>query len=222
MRYLAFTCLFALCACESVRTVYDENGNVVDPDAPSGGESDLASRFEKDFASSFSEKKNALGVPQATSNKVSSFQKDLDSSSRLNKDFQTGAFAGSDNQVQTMSFSGSGKSFSTKEAYTGGLGHSISKDLHPAFATASRGVFGSDDAYSGNSRYGYEGKKSVSASRVYSTQESVISRESTSGYFETRRGNTPPPRIMTRDQYYRKTIEETRAMLGRSNDKAED
>lgn len=214
-------CGVLLCACETVRTVYDENGNVVDTSSVPGGERDISERMEKEFNSSFAVKKTESGVPLSISNKVSSFQHDLDASSRSGKEFGTGAFAGGKNSYQTTAFAGQDKFFSAKEAYTGGLGKRIDKDLHPAFADPTRGVYGTDDFFArGDMRTSLEGRRHAAGGRSYPAGESVYSRENTSGYVETRRDNTPPPRVITRDQYYRKTIEETRTMLGR--DRQED
>ena len=208
-----------LCACETVRTVYDENGNVIDPNAVPQGETDISSRLEKQFSSSFSEKKNDQGVPQAVSNKVSSFQRDLDEASRLDKEYRTGSYSGGAAGFSVMSFSGSGKAFSTQDAYSGTMGKTIEKDLHPAFASPSRGVYGTDDSYARGGVYSaLEDRKSAVGGRVYSTSESVYTNDKTSGYFETRRNNTPPPPIFSRDQYNRKTIEQTRTLLGRDKD----
>ena len=224
MRLLVPCCLILLCSCETVRTVYDENGNVVDTNKAPGGESDIASFFEKEFASSFSEKKTESGVPQSTSNKVSRYQKDLDSSSRLDKSFSTSSYAGADrNEVYNVSFAGADKAYSVHEAYSGGMGRSISKDLHPAFATSSRGVYGTDDAYvtDGSTRSALEGMRSAVNGRSYVTGSSSYSRDEVNGYVESRRNNTPPPRVISRDEYYRKTIRETRALLGRDDSPAD-
>lgn len=219
MKLYPIMCAVLLCtSCETVRTVYDDNGNVVNPDADPGGEKDLSAHFEKEFASSFSEKKNDLGIPVASSNKVSRYQRDLDGSNRSGNEYVTGSYAGADRQAQTMSFAGAGKTYDVSKAYSGDMARAVSKDLHPAFATASRGVYGSDDAYADNSRSAMEGAASLMNGKSYATTSSVYSRETTSGYVETRRDNTPPPRIMTRDQYYRKTVRETRALLGRDKE----
>lgn len=221
MRAIAISCcLLLLCACETVRTVYDEAGNEVKPSS-SGGETDLTSHFEKEFASSFSEKKNDQGVPQATSGKVSRYQKDLDSSSRLDKQFSTGSYAGATrDEVHTMSFSGAGKTYNVKEAYSGAMGSAIERDLHPAFATGSRGIYGTEDSYAGDEvRSALEGMKSRMNGQEYVTHSGRYSREDSSGYVESRRDNTPPPRIISRDEYYRKTVRETRALLGRDEEK---
>lgn len=209
--------ILLLSACESVRTVYDEYGEVVDTEAAdSGSEGDFSARLEKQFSSAFSEKKNDKGVPQAISNRVSPYQKDLDASGRMDKEYSTGSYSGSKDEVYTVSFSDGKKMFSTSDAYSGAMGKSIDRDLHPDFATATRGVYGSEDSYIGGTTEAYQnGVRNTMGSRKYVTGESHYSRETPNGYVETRRNNTPPPRVITRDQYYRKTIEETRSLLGR-------
>lgn len=217
MRHLLIStcCLLLLSACETVRTVYDEAGNEVNPNA--SGESDLTAHFEKEFASSFSEKKNDQGVPQATSGKVSRYQKELDASSRLDKQFSTSSFAGAPrDEVHTMRFSDTGKAYDVKEAYSGSMGSAIEKDLHPAFATDSRGIYATGDSYASNEvRSALEGMQNRMNGQSYVTHTGRYSRDDTSGYVETRRDNTPPPRVISRDEYYRKSVRETRALLGR-------
>lgn len=212
--------LLVLCACESVRTVYDEFGNEVKEHEPSTGEKDLTAHMEEKWNNSFSEKKNAQGIPQAVSNRVSSFQKDLDGASGTNKEFFTKQYDGaSTNDVYSMSFAGADKKYGVKEAYSGGMGERISKELHPAFAGSGKGIYSTADSYArGSSRYGREGMSHVANGSSYSTNESYYNREMESGYFESRRESMPPPRVMSRGEYYQKSIEETRTMLGRDKD----
>lgn len=214
--------LLMLCACESVRTVYDEFGNVVkEPEGGSGGgEKDLAAHMEEKWNNSFSEKKNAQGIPQAVSNRVSSFQKELDSASGTDKEFMTKRYDGaSTNDVYSMNFAGADKRYGVKEAYTGGMGERIERELHPAFAGASKGIYSTGDSYSGSSsRYGREGENSAANGNRYLTNESYYNREMESGYFESRRESMPEPRVMSRGEYYQKSIEETRTMLGRDKE----
>lgn len=207
-----------LSACETIRTVYDEDGKVVSEHA--GGEKDITDHFEKSFDSSFSVKKNDKGIPQAVSNRVSRFQKDLDEARRSDSVYSTSSYAGTDDRsVERMEFAGAGKAYSVHEAYTGSRGEAINKDLHPAFATSSRGLYSTADSYDAeNARSALEGMRSTMAGGRYSTSESSYSTDDTSGYIESRRDNTPPPRVFSREQYYRKTIDDTRALLGREND----
>ena len=212
--------LMALCACESVRTVYDEFGNVVKDSEPSSGEKDLTAHMEEKWNNSFSEKKNAQGIPQAVSNRVSSFQKELDGARSADKEFYTKSYDGaSTKDVYSVSFAGADKKYGVKEAYGGGLGERIDKELHPAFASSSRGIYSTADAYArSNTRYGREGASSPVNGSSYLTNESYYNREMESGYFESRRNSMPAPRVMSRGEYYQKSIEETRMMLGRDND----
>lgn len=212
--------MVALCACESVRTVYDEFGNVVKESESSGGEKDLTAHMEEKWDKTFSEKKNDQGIPQAVSNRVSSFQKDLDGASSTDKQFFTKRYEGADtNDVYSMQFSGAGKKYGVKEAYTGGLGERIEKELHPAFASSSRGIYSTADSYArGSARYGREGQSSASAGRSFYTRESYYTRQMEDGYIESRRETMPPPRVMTRGEYYQKSIEDTRTLLGRENE----
>lgn len=208
----------ALCACKSVRTVYDEFGLEVDTSQSTGGEKDFTTHMEKKFSAAFSEQKNSQGVPQAVSNRVSSYQKELRDSKRLDKEFGTKRYDGASKDMYTMSFAGAGKKYGVKEAYTGGRGSAVAKDLHPDFASSSRGIYSPADTYAGaTSRSGLEGVRSPGAGRSYSTHESHYTRDTESGYFETRRNYTPPPKVMSKGEYYQKSIQDTRSLLGRDN-----
>lgn len=211
--------LLLLCACESVRTVYDEFGNEVKESKTGGGEKDLTAHMEEKWNNSFSEKKNDQGIPQAVSNRVSSFQKDLDDASGTGKQFFTKSYGGvSTNEAYAVSYAGAGKKFGVKEAYTGGDRGRIDKDLHPAFATAGKGVYSTADSYArAGSRYAQEGAGNVAADRSFPTNESFYNGQAESGYFESRRESMPAPRVMSRGEYYQKSVEETRMMLGRDD-----
>lgn len=221
MRFaLLASLLFGLCACESQRTVYDEFGNEVkEPSGGGGGEKDLTTHMEEKWNASFGEQKTASGVPQSVSNRVSSFQSKLDDAGRANKEYLTKSYDGADrDSFYTMQFSGADKKYGLKEAYSGGMGERIEKELHPAFATESKGIYATSDSYAGNSRYGREGTRSADSGKSYYTRESYYTRDTESGYIESRRDYTPPPRVMTRDEYYGKTVQDTRMMLGRDKD----
>lgn len=218
-RCLPLLVCLLLCSCQTVRTVYDENGHVVDPDAP-GGEKDLYEHLNKQFNDSFSTKKGEDGIPITSSNKVSSYQRKRDESGRLDKEFSTSEYAGGREAYSTMRFSDQGKVYSTKEAYTGDFGKRMEKELHPDFVKSSRGLYSTDATYTGsNLRSPLQDRKSADKDTVFPTSAAPFSRESTSGYVETRRDLTPPPRVYTRDEYYGKSIEETRALLGRDKKK---
>ncbi len=86
-----YACL--LLSCETVRTVYDEGGNEV-KQSEGATESDLFSAYEKRFDEAFSEKRNAQGVPESKSGRVSAFQKELDSARNTDSPYATKAFGG--------------------------------------------------------------------------------------------------------------------------------
>lgn len=206
-------------SCQSVRTVYDENGQVVKDDEP-GGEKDLMSHFESQFNASFSESRTKDGVPQATSSKRSRFQKDIDEARRGDKEYITGAFGGVERKdsLRTISFSGADKDFAGGKSYTGLKTSPISRDLRPDFMNESHGISHSDSFMDHSSRSQAEGAVADGAGRIYSTDASEYQTSQESGYIESRRTRTPEPRIMDYRDYYRKTIEETRTMLGRDKE----
>lgn len=208
----------SLCACKSERTVYDEYGHVVNTELPSGQERDFADYMEKEFNASFSEKKNAQGVPQAVSNKVSSFQSKLDDSKRIDKEYVTSSYVGGgESALSGRSYAESGKSFGSKRSYAGG-DKRLDRDLNPAFATASKGIFGADDMYAeATEQASLSGRKSSMGGEYYIKKSPYFSRDSESGYIETRRGKTPPPPVISSDEYMGRTIEETRTLLGRDD-----
>lgn len=198
------------------RTVYDESGRVVQEGPRAGGQRDFADYMEEKFNSSFSEKKNEQGVPQAVSNKVSSFQSKLDEAKRIDKEYVTSSFAGTgESALSGKEFSGSGRSFDTKKEYIDS-GRRLNRDLNPAFATSSKGIYGKDDEFfSAREKSALSGAKS-SMGGEYDTGESpYFSRSSENGYIETRRENTPPPPVYSSEEYMGRTIEETRTLLGR-------
>ena len=220
MRVALLSCiLLGLCACESVRTVYDEFGNEVKEKESGGGEKDLSAHLEEKWNNSFSVKKNDQGIPQAVSNRVSSFQKDLDEAGGTSKQFFTKNYDGAErSDVYSMNFAGADKKYGVKEAYTGGMGERIDKELHPAFASSGKGIYSTADSYArADSRYAREGVSSPSADSRYATQESFYNGQEEHGYFESRRESMPAPRVISRGEYYQKSIEETRMMLGRDD-----
>ncbi len=210
--------LSLLQGCKSVRTVYDENGREVKESVP-GQEKDLESYFNEEFASSFSEKKNKEGVPETTSAKVSRFQKDLDAARRSEKRFHTTAFSGiHDNDARAHSFDGSNKSFDANKAYEGTFSSNIDTQLRPAFMKEGKGLVRSESVYGGISptdRSPMEGADAAISGRPYATHASNISTSDRSGYFESRKERFGKPHIINYRQYYKKSIEETRTLLGR-------
>lgn len=218
-----YFCLFALCialaACQSVRTVYDENGQEV-KDEPTGGEKDLMSHFEAQFDASFSETRTKDGVPQATSAKRSRFQKEIDEARRGDKEYATSAFGGLERQdsLRTITFGGAEKDFAGGKRYEGLKSSSISRDLRPDFMNESHGISHSNAFMDHSTRSASEGAVADTNGRIYSTDASEYHTNQESGYIESRRNRTPEPRIMDYRDYYRKTIEETRTMLGRDDE----
>lgn len=222
MRGLLYSVLLSaavLSACESVRTVYDENGQEVKDDAP-GGEKDLMSHFEAQFDASFSEKRSKDGVPQATSNKVSRFQKDIDAARRDDKQFSTGAFGGTGrSNLRTITFGGTDKEFSASRKVYGDTGiSSVSRDLRPDFMNDSHGISHNDSFMDHSSRSASEGLQASGTGLIFATSEGDVQTSQQSGYFESRRNKSPQPKIMNYRDYYRKTIQETRTMLGRDKE----
>lgn len=217
----ALLLLLLLPACESVRTVYDENGREVKESTP-GQEKDLESYFNEEFASSFSEKKNKEGVPETTSSKVSRFQKDLDAARRSDKQFNTSAFGGlHGNDARSVSFDGANKSFDASKKYDGVFTSNIDTQLNPAFMKEGKGISRSESVFEGISsadRSPMEGEDAGISGRPYATRASDISTSDSSGYFESRRDRFGKPRIINYRQYYKKSIEETRTLLGRDKD----
>ncbi|MBE6418998.1 MAG: hypothetical protein E7031_02590 [Akkermansiaceae bacterium] len=211
--------LTAFCSCESVRTVYDENGKVV-VERDGARERSLNDYFEEEFDANFTEQKNKDGVPQATSHKVSSYQKDIDAARRGDKEYATGSYnAGGTSSFAGREFSGSSERFDGNKRFDGFSGNSqYNTDMRPAFMSESKGV--ARTAYNGHSaadRYSAEGANYDASGRIYATHDSGISTTDTSGYFESRKEKWGKPTIISSREYYKRTIDETRTMLGRDN-----
>lgn len=211
-------CLLCLSGCETVRTVYDENGQEVQ-EKDQEGEKDLQSYFESQFESSFAEKKNKDGVPVSTSAKVSRYQKDLDQAQRMDQGFPTGSFGGVyANPARDVSFVGADKSLSKEKRYEGVYDSSLNEKLRPAFMDEGKGLVSTKDRFEGwdaSMRSSLDGENSTYGGKSYSTHASGISTDEQNSYVEGRRNRFGKPRIMNYRDYYRKTIEETRTMLGR-------
>lgn len=211
----------SLCACESVRTVYDSNGKVVE-EKQAGGETDLYSHFEKQFNESFSEKKGDSGVPQSVSGRVSPFQKDIDAarSSGRDKEFLTKSFSGSKSydaisnkfSDARKSFSGSNKEFGHKESSM------ASTDMRPDFMNESHGISHSSRYNGDNRRSAAEGAASSSSDLRYATTSSRYNNAGPDGYIEERRQNTPEPDIIHYRDYQERTIKETKDFIRRNRD----
>lgn len=206
----------SLGACTSQRTVYDEYGNVVQDKPKTGVERDFEDYMEEKFNSSFSEKKNDQGVPQAVSNKVSSFQSKLDDSKRLDKEYVTSSFAGArESALNGREYVGGRRSYGAKKEYAG-AGRQIDRDLNPAFTTDSKGIYGTNDTYAGaREQSAFSGVPSNVNGEFYTEESPYFSRDTKSGYVEVQRDKTPQMPVYKSDEYMGRTIEETRTLLGR-------
>ncbi len=214
--------LAGLLSCETVRTVYDEGGNEVKQDNSEGArESDLFSAYEKRFDESFSEKKNAQGVPEAQSRRVSGFQRELDSARDTNNPYATKSFGGTkESNLRDKDFKGT-KIYSGGKTY--GLSRTesaISRDMRPDFMNESRGI--AHDQYQGTlGRSGSEGTYTDAYDETYGTHASNYRREQESGYFESLRNQTPAPPIYDHRDTQTKEIMNIRNILGRDKTDAE-
>lgn len=215
---LALGC--CLMACESVRTVDGEPVKESERNADINDESAMMAAAERRFGSGFKTKKGVNGLPEATSDRVSSFQGKIDTARSGGKTFGTKSYDGATGSSgwRDKGFSGGNKSFAGGKNFAhNGKGSPLSRDLRPDFMGDGRGLsrkgndnfvarsaaetkaratgFDGDYARTGRSRYGKVGD---------------------SAYFEGRRNNTPPPEIKNyRDPEVRATIQDTRSMLGR-------
>ncbi len=223
--------MFALCAClllpacESVRTVYDEGGNVVPEDDSDGAhETDLFTAYEKRFEASFSENRNAQGVPEAESQRVSSFQKKLDAARDTDNTFATKPFGGvKENEWGSKSF-GTRKIYDGRKNFEedGRVTSSFSREQRPDFMNESHGIAHRDYEGGLSKRYEGEGIYSDDAGRVYRTQASQYHQDQTSGYFESHRHDTPAPPIRDHRSQQTREIMNVRNILGRDKTDAEE
>ncbi|MBQ3526649.1 MAG: hypothetical protein IJA63_10275 [Akkermansia sp.] len=215
---LSAVTLLALASCKSVRTVYDENGKVV-TETDGARQRSLNDYFTDEFDSRFSEKKNKDGVPEAASAKVSRYQKDIDAARRNDKTYTTDTY----NPGGASSYAGkayaAGRSDVKDKRYSGTHGSSaFSRDMRPDFMNEGRGISRTDNPYQGphfDSRYGGEGATNNARDSRYTTSRSSVSTSDSNNYVEGRRNKYGKPRIIGKDDYYRRTIEDTRTMLGR-------
>ena len=210
--------LSAAVSCESVRTVYDANGNRVDDDAPSG-EKDLMSHFEKQFQDSFSEEKGEDGVPISRSKRVSRYQQDIDEARREDKSFATRYYGGGkESGLRDTAFNGGEKRFAGDERGEKDNRTAFSTDMRPDFMNESHGI---DPARryrsSADDRSAFEGSDLDTRDRDYITGRSRFDGADSNGYVESRRDKTPQPDITDFREYYRQNIHSTRKLLGREN-----
>ncbi len=217
-----FACLLLLPACETVRTVYDEGGNVVKDDEREGArESDLFSAYEKRFDESFSEKKNAQGVPEAKSRRVSGFQRELDSARSTDNTYATKSFGGlKESGERSKGFTGT-KIYSGGKVYeVGRMQSAITRDMRPDFMNESHGI--AHDSYQGPlGRSRDEGSHTDAWQGAYATHASSYRREQESGYFESLRDRAPAPPIYDHRDVQTKEIMNIRNILGRDKTDAE-
>ncbi len=219
-------CLLYLPACQTVRTTYDENGHEVKEHT--GQERSFEDYMQETFDSEVTRRKNKDGVPESSSSKVSRYQKAIDDARRDTSTFQTGSYSGTKSFDRNKNFSGAGKAFDTGAPYKGAFSNSAySKDLRPDFMSDTKGIYSRDDAYADfgtGARSNSDGQAyaEFSSEHVYGTNSSNFSRDDASGYIESRRDNTAPPRIINHRDYYKKSLFETRALLGRDNEPAEE
>lgn len=211
--------LLAFASCKSVRTVYDENGKVV-KDTDGARERSLNDYFEDEFDSRFSERKNRDGVPEAASTKVSRYQKDIDAARRNDKTYATGAYnPGGSSSYAGKRFTGTSNSNIRDTRYEGTHSSSaFSRDTRPDFMNDSRGLSATDNPYRGShsgTRSSAEGTAYNARDTRYSTPDSPVSTSETNAYVEGRRQKWGKPSIISSREYYRRTLEDTRTMLGR-------
>lgn len=206
-RALLLTSLL-LCACQSVRTVYDENGNVVE-DREGANITDLHSHLEGQWDSSFSEQKGEHGVPTAQSHKVSSFQKDLDASKRMDKEFSTTMFGDATKSnnlrskvaggIRDSQYAGAGASYDVSRSAPYGT------DMRPDFMNDSHGISHSSRYADDATRSSLEDTAPLSIrDRMYSTTSDVYSSDETSNYVEHRRNKSGQPQIIDFRDYAQK------------------
>lgn len=219
MRYHChLMCLFTAClvvSCATERTVYDQWGNEVKEQPVGGGESDLQARWEKHFDESFKKQTNKDGVPVSTSNKRSSYDTVRQDALRTgDKEYLTNMFKVEENNLKTVKFSEAGKHYAESGKYADINRESpYSKDLRPDFLNENHGL--AHESYrDAGKRSIHEAVRSGSEGRIYATDASFYSTRDTSGYIETRRENTPQPRIISHRDYVNSEIKKTREMLG--------
>lgn len=223
LRRLTLALLLCCTACTPVRTVYDAQGKEVKEEEGGGGEKDLMSTFEKRFDAAFSEQKTKDGVPQTTSSKVSSFQRELDDARRIDKPFATGSFdTGKHLDLREDGFAGAGKRFSSGKAGIEKTTNSMySTDLRPDFMDASHGISFAD-RFAGadhDDRSDLEGRTRDERSKThYLTDYEPYNTGQQNNYTEHRRNKTPQPTIINYQDYYRQHKNSVRQLLGRDND----
>ncbi len=207
--------MLCFASCETQRHYFDGEGNEIAPP----DDSPKSSSLEERFTSTFTMKKNEEGVPVATSNKVSAFQSKLqsartdESSSFERKDYEgVREFEGAglrdawgEKRVDRREFAGQ-----DKEAY--------SREMQPDFLKNGSGIISRRDADYSASRSEYEGDFREMDRFSDEGKTGQYAQGDRSQYFDERQQNTPEIKVVSRDEYLRMTIEESRTMMGRDSD----
>ncbi len=210
---LALLAAALLPSCKTVRTVYDENGQKVE-EREGARESDMYSRMDEKFNAAFSEQRNAQGVPETKSKRVSSFQRDIDKARTADSPFATKAFGERrDSALAGRAFDGS-KGFDGTKRFEGSRSSSITTDMRPDFMNDNKGLAHRD--YQGDTGRSFaEGVYTDDFGRGYDTHASTYRRDQESSYFEGRRDRTPAPPIRDHRDEQTKEIMNFRNILGR-------
>lgn len=207
---------FALAACQSERTVYDQYGNVVKESEP-GVEKDIYSVMEERFDAAFSEKKNKDGVPESASARVSRYQKDIDNARTDGKRFVTKSFGGlMESSLKDKSFAESGKGFGGNKSLDISKSSAYSRDLRPDFLNDSHGIAHKDyEGEHANRRSGWESQSFDASGQSFSTNPSQYKPHTPSGYVQSREAIRQQPIIYDHRNQSKKNIEDTRRLMGR-------
>lgn len=201
------------CSCSSERVVYGADGEVV-KERKAGESPSLEARF----TGSFNVKKNKDGVPEASSAKVSPFQSQIDAArSADNKDAAGAAgkqFGGRQDisDLRDKGYGGASTQFNGGKTYEGSNKSAYTADNVPDFMKPGKGLERKD--YD-KGKVASDTGRQFAGGGTYQTAASPTNQEQKSGYFESRRDKTAPPVIMSKDEYQRMTLEESRGMLGR-------
>lgn len=209
---LSLICAWALPSCESKRTIYDSSGNVVE-DRKDGESVSLEERF----AGGFDTKKNEYGIAEAESKKVSSFQGKIDDSRNKADAYKSKSFAGGKNASTStdMSYRGATARFAGAKTYGDAAKVAYTSDDVPDFMKEGKGITRKE--YAGGKTDVADSSKRYDVGEAYQATVSSSSTQQESGYVESRRESSPTFKIYSKDEYQRKTIEDTRSMLRRDN-----
>lgn len=206
--------LALLCAsCSSERTVYGPDGAVVRDRAPGDNSS-----LEERFTGSFKVRKNKDGVPEASSTRVSPFQSQIDAAREAGQG-DAAAVAGKQfggrqdiSDLRDRGYAGAGNQFTGSKSYAGSGKSAYTPDKVPDFLKPGKGLERKDYAKGAEV---HDADRQHEAAAAYAKVVSPTTPSQTSGYIESRRDKTPPPVIMSREDYQRMSLEESRGLLGR-------